>query len=218
MFGAMVSPRLMICTRSKVFSALPRSKPPDIDFYANVRFWRTIAHRVFNQILKTWCNSSRAPRTSKTIGQLISHTDRQCFATFWAASRMEEANSSSKAMRATASSGGRCSSASTRDSDSKSSIKRCMRPASPCIMVRNCARLSASSIAPSCKVSIKPTRAVKGERRFSWLTLATKSERMRSTDRLNAVKNHQQNMALVKSGNAQGKRAPHLVHQRVIKR
>ncbi len=57
-----------------------------------------------------------------------------------------------------------------------------MRVACPCMMARNLARATGSSLAVPCKVSMKPSSAASGVRN-SWLALAMKSARISSTRR-----------------------------------
>ena len=70
------------------------------------------------------------------------------------------------------------SSASTRLSDMRSATSRLIRPASRSITARKRSRAAGSSRAAPLSVSMKPIRAVSGVR-SSWLTLATKSRRLR---------------------------------------
>ena len=79
-------------------------------------------------------------------------------------------------------SGRTCRLCSIRESDSRSSTRRAIRRACSAMMARKRLRARGSSRAGPCRVSTKPSSDARGVR-SSWLALATKSARIRSTRR-----------------------------------
>ncbi len=138
-----------------------------------------VFERVVQQVLQHLRHWSSSPATGGRSGGTTSSSRMPRVSTRGSNAAATQRTSSGSSTRST---GGWCSVSSIRDRLSRSSIRRFMRAPCSAMICRKRACAGGSSAAGPRRVSMKPIRLASGVR-SSWLALATKSARIRSSAR-----------------------------------